>query len=408
MRVASEGRMPSPRAPWGRRCLALFGLAACAILLFRAASAQGAKTLDVYFVDVEGGQAIVFVTPGGESLLLDSGGDFDSDGEPLSRDADRVIDVAKAAGLKRLDYFLVTHYHQDHVAAVPRIAAALPIGTFLDHGAQRGAELEGERGGRVYRDYVATRATGRHTEMRAGDRIQLAGNVQLTAVAAAAKPLTKPLGLRGANTPNPLCAEFVRRPDDPTMAASLAAENASSLATAVSFGQFSLLNLGDLVWNQEFDLVCPRNLIGEVSVLVTPIHGISLAGSRTLVHALRPRIAVWNNGAMKGSREPIDVVRSSPGFEDLWQLHYLLSRPAIRPMGEAVAPGGAANNAPDDFIANVTGKDGGVPPNASMMTPLHNGPSASYIKLSASEDGSFSVTNSRNGFTKRYAASRRN
>ncbi len=382
----------------------LLRVGACALLLAVGVTAQNAKSLDIYFVDVEGGQAVLFVSPGGESLLLDSGGDFDAKGEPASRDADRVIEVAKRAGLRRIDYALTTHYHQDHFAALPQVATAFPVGTFLDHGELHAPELEGERAVRTYRDYVSTRAKGRHREMRAGDSIRLAGDVQMTAVSSAARPIAKPLSLPGANTSNPLCAEFVRRPDDPTMAASLKAENAASLATVVNFGRFSLLDLGDMVWNQEFDLVCPKNLIGEVSVYVTPVHGISLAGSKTLVHALRPRIAIWNNGAMKGSREPIDVVRSSPGFEDLWQLHYLLARPPMAMMGETVAPGGPANNAPDDFIANLSGKDGGVPPNATMGTPLHDGPSASYIKLTASDDGSFSVTNSRHGFTKRYAA----
>ena len=125
------------------------------------------------------------------------------------------------------------------------------------------------------------------------------------------------------------------------------------------------------------------------------------------MHALRPRVAVWNNGPLKGSREPIDVLRASPGLEDLWQLHSLLPRQPMRMFGETLAPGGPDNNAPDDFIANLTGKDGGVPSGATLGTPLHEGPSAAFIKVSASRDGSVSVTNSRTGFTKHYAASRR-
>ena len=386
-----------------RYCLAV-GVAA-SVLLSGAGAQTSADALDIYFVDVEGGQAVLFVTSAGESLLIDSGGHFDAQGEVASRDADRVLEVAKLAGLGQLDYLLTTHYHMDHASAVPQIAAALPIRTFIDHGELRAPQLEGERTVRMYHDYVATRASGRHIEMRAGDRTSLAGGVEITAISSNAEAITEPLGLPGAGDANPLCGEFVRRPPDDTMAASLAAENAASIATVVSFGRFSLISPGDMVWNQEFDLVCPTNLIGEVSVYITPVHGISLAGSPTLVRALRPRVAVWNNGPLKGSREPIDVLRASPGLEDLWQLHYLLPRQPVQMFGETLAPGGPDNNAPDDFIANLTGKDGGVPSDATMGTPLHEGPSAAFIRVSALRDGSFSVTNSRTGFTKHYAAS---
>ena len=392
-----------------RRLLLCFLLAVgvAAATLMPGAGAQSADVLDIYFVDVEGGQAVLFVTSAGESLLMDSGGNFDAQGEVTSRDADRVLEVAMLAGLRRLDYLLTTHYHMDHASAVPKIAATLPIRTFIDHGELRAPELEGERTVRMYQDYAATRASGRHVEMRAGDRTSLAGGVEITAISSNAQPITKPLDLPGAGKGNPLCGEFVRRPPDNTMAASLTAENAASLATVVSFGRFSLISPGDMVWNQEFDLVCPTNLIGEVSMYITPVHGISLAGSRTLVRALRPRVAVWNNGPLKGSREPIDVLRASPGFEDLWQLHYLLPRQPMQMFGEVIAPGGPDNNAPDDFIANLTGKEGGVPSGATLGTPLHEGRSAAFLKVSARRDGSFSVTNSRTGFTKHYAAARR-
>ena len=267
--------VPEPRRLRLRFFLAV-GVAAGALL--SGAGAQTADTLDIYFVDVEGGQAVLFVTPAGESLLMDSGGNYDAQGEVTSRDADRVLDVARLAGLRRLDYLLTTHYHMDHASAVPKIAAALPIRTFTDHGELRAPELEGERTVRMYHDYVATRASGRHVEMRAGDRMSLAGGVEITAISSNAKAITKPLGLPGAGRRNSLCGEFVRRPPDNTMVASLTAENAASLATVVSFGRFSLIGLGDMVWNQEFDLVCPTNLIGEVTVYITPVHGISLAG----------------------------------------------------------------------------------------------------------------------------------
>ena len=253
----------------------------------------------------------------------------------------------------------------------------------------------------LYQDYVAVRSKGKHVEVQPGDRPSLAGGVDVVVVSSKAQPITKPLSLPGAGKPNPLCGEFVKQPED-FVGASVKGENAASVATVFTFGEFSIFDPGDLVWNLEYDLVCPRNLIGEVSMYVTAMHGLSLAGSRPLVHALRPRVAVWNNGPFKGAREPIDVLRSSPGFEDLWQLHYLLPRKPSTRLGEKLGPGGPANNAPDEFIANLTGKGGVVPPDATLATPLHEDSSAAFIKVSASRDGSFSITNSRTGFTKRY------
>ena len=90
------------------------------------------KALQIYFVDVEGGQATLFVTPDGDSLLIDTGWPgFDG------RDADRIVAAAKAAGIGKIDYVLITHFHMDHVGGAPQLAERIPIGTFIDHGENR-------------------------------------------------------------------------------------------------------------------------------------------------------------------------------------------------------------------------------------------------------------------------------
>src|SRR5256885_13837489 len=100
------------------------------LLLATACVLHAAKNLEVYSIDVEGGQATLVVSPSGESLLVDAGwGGFNK------RDADRIVAAAKSAGVKKIDYLVITHYHSDHVGGVPQLAEKLPILNFVDHGA---------------------------------------------------------------------------------------------------------------------------------------------------------------------------------------------------------------------------------------------------------------------------------
>ena len=76
--------------------------------------------LDIYFIDVEGGQSTLFVSPSGKSLLVDAG-------SPGARDADRIVATAKSAGLTQIDYLVVTHYDADHVGGVKDVADRMPM-----------------------------------------------------------------------------------------------------------------------------------------------------------------------------------------------------------------------------------------------------------------------------------------
>ena len=317
-------------------------------------AAQTEPALNVVFIDVEGGQATLFVSPSGETMLVDAGYAGFND-----RDADRIAAEAKRAGVSRIDYMVVTHYHRDHVGGVPALAARIPIRTFVDHGA---SVEKGEQPDALFNAYLGFRKNGRYLPVRPGDRIPIAG-MDVRVVASDGELITKPM-LAGSGA-NPLCKDFVRKEDDPT-------ENARSVGIVVNYGGFRLIDLGDLTWNKEHGLVCPNNLIGPVERDLTTHHGLSSSGSSVLVHALRPRVAIMNNGATKGgSPEAWRVVRLSPGLEDFWQLHYAVDA-------------GSEHNAAAPFIANQD------------ETTAH------AIRLTAYQDGRFVVTNDGNRRSKTY------
>ena len=319
-----------------------------------ALGAQAEKPLQIRFVDVEGGQATLIVSPSGESLLVDTGYPGLN-----GRDADRIAGAVKEAGLSRIDYLIVTHYHADHVGGVPALAARVPIGTFVDHGP---TVEQGDQPAALYNAYLETRAKGRHVVARPGDTLPIKG-LDVRFVSAAGDLIAKPLP--GGGQANPLCASYTPHDPDPT-------ENARSVGMVVSFGRFRLLDLGDLTWNKEHDLVCPNNLLGTVSVYLTTHHGLNQSGPAVLVHAVRPRVAVMNNGARKGGNPSAwRIIKDAPGLEDLWQVHHSVE-------------GGAASNVPEPFIANPD------------ETTAHG------IRISAQRDGGFTVTNDRNGHSKTY------
>jgi beta-lactamase superfamily II metal-dependent hydrolase len=330
------------------------------ILIGLGVTAAGAapKTLDIYFIDVEGGQSTLFVSPSGQSLLIDTGWPGNN-----GRDADRIVAVARQAGLKKIDYLLITHFHVDHAGGVPQLVQKFPIGTFIDHGESVEKDKDGNA---LYQAYVEARGTHTHMLAKPGDRIPIKG-VEVQVLSAAGDEITKSLPEAGQK--NSLCGSDAQRPVDET-------ENARSIGTLWTFGKFRALDLGDLTWNKEMELVCPDNRVGKVDLYIVTHHGMNMSGSATAVHAFSPRVAIMDNGAHKGgTAEAYQVIKSSPGLEDIWQLHYAMA-------------GGDANNAPEKFLANVGEK-----------------PDNGYgIKVSARPDGSFTVTNLRNGFSKDYPA----
>ena len=202
-----------------------------------------------------------------------------------------------------------------------------------------------------------------HIVVKPGDPIPLKG-VDVTIVSADGAVIAQPLA--GGGQDNPVCATTPKREVDST-------ENARSAGFVLRYGAFRFADLGDLTWNKELELACPANKLGTVDVFLVSHHGMNLSNSPALVDALHPRVAIMDNGARKGgSPEAWQTVRDSPGLEDLWQLHFAME-------------GGTAHNSPDPFIANVD--------EACQGSPL---------RLAVSEDGSFTVTNTRNNYSKTY------
>ena len=253
------------------------------IVALAAASALSAQTLRIFAIDVEGGKATLYVSPSGESMLIDTG----YAGQE-NRDANRIAAAAASAGVKRIDYLVVTHYHGDHAGGVPQLAAKLPIGKIFDHGDT--VEQSNEKTQAVFQPFAAVRAKYPHQTLHPGDSIPVKG-LRVDVVASAGNAIASPLA--GAGQPNLLCSSYEPLPPDP-------GENARSLAMIITFGALRIADLGDLYWNQEHELVCPANKLGVVDLYMTTHHGTATSGSPTIVHALHPRVAIMNNGAIKG------------------------------------------------------------------------------------------------------------
>jgi competence protein ComEC len=344
-----------------------FPIVAALALSCAIAWAQERKGLDVYFIDVEGGQSTLFVSPSGQSLLVDTGW-------PGARDADRITGVAKQAGITQIDYLVLTHYHGDHAGGVVDLASRIPIKTFVDHGPNVEEALGTPKN---YAAYLTVRDKGQHMVVKPGDRIPIKG-VDFQVVSAAAQTITKPLP--GAGAANPLCAEF--QPKDEIKDPLVGGENKQSVGMVITLGKFRMVDFGDLTWNKEHDLACPNNLVGTIDLYVVSHHGQDISSLPMMVHAMRPRVAVMDNGAKKGGAiATFETLKKSPELENLWQLHY------------AVDAGG--HNSPEQFIANL-GVGGTVATGVPEETTVY------AIKVAARADGSFTVTNTRNGNQKSY------
>jgi beta-lactamase superfamily II metal-dependent hydrolase len=344
------------------------------------------KTMDIYVVDVEGGKATLFVSPTGESLLIDTGNITGA-----ARDAGRIMAVIKDAGLEKIDHLITTHWHLDHFGAMPLIAARVPIGEFIDHGAN--VQPDPQADAFLQQTYPGLIAGSKHTVVKPGDKIPVAG-LDVRVVASAGSVLHTALPGRGR--PNPYCTE-AHRPTADT------GENAQSIGVHIAFGRFTVVDLGDLSDDKEFDLMCPDNPFGSVDLFMVSHHGQPRSNSDVLVHAIEARVAIMNDGPSKGGEpEVMKVLYTAPGLEDLWQLHFSQLS-------------GQEYTVPGIFIANVldipqqlvrvaplplAGKGNGMSP-----APVHNG-AAYWIKVSAQPDGSFVVWNARNGFEKVYRSRR--
>jgi competence protein ComEC len=353
-------------------------------LLITLAIAASAQTLDIYIVDVEGGNATLFVSPSHESLLIDTG----NAGAAAARDAGRILDAIQDSGARQIDHLITTHWHGDHFGGLAELASKITIREFIDHGPN--AQPAQAADSFLEKTYPQLYAKTKHTVVKAGDKITMAG-LDVRVVTSAGETIKA--SLPGAGKPNPYCANFKSGESN--------AEDPQSVGTYVRFGKFRTVHLGDLTKNKEFELVCPNNRIGTVDVLLGLHHGLGTSNSEALVHALHPRVAIMNNGTRKGGDpEVMKTLHSSPGLEDLWEMHFSLLSGQ-----EYTVPGMFIANTIDDQQATmpIAPMPAPAPGPGAPPAPVHNG-KAYWIKLSAQQDGSFTVTNARNGFSKTYRA----
>ncbi|AFL86559.1 putative hydrolase (metallo-beta-lactamase superfamily) [Terriglobus roseus DSM 18391] len=337
------------------------------VLAAATAVAQGKGSLRIAAIDVEGGQATLFIAPTGQSLLVDTGWPGRN-----GRDADRIVAAAKEMGLTRIDTVLLTHYHTDHAGGVPQLVDRIPVGTFLDHGDRYPQDPNSPQD---YDDYLKVIASGKskRVTVKAGDKLPIAG-FDAIAISSAGKVMDA--ALPGAGKPNALCANAPAPAEDTQ-------ENGQSLGILLRFAGLKIVDGGDLTSDRERMLVCPANKIGPVDLMIVSHHGIDWSSSPIFIKSLAPRVAIMDNGSRKGaSTSVIDTLRSSPRIEALYQLH--LAPPAGSPNPGGTKQEGPDHNVPDEFLANPAGTDG------------------KRIDITITPNGAIDVRNERTGDTKHF------
>ena len=333
------------------------------VLFFSAAALAASDTppasdtLDIYVIDTCGGKAMIVVTPEGEKMLVDAGYP-----RPDNRDTKRIVETAKSLGIKEFDYVVATHYDTDHSGNIASVDANIPGKVFFDHG-EPIASFGGRRN-RDYESYINCIGNRKRVSVKPGDTIPVKG-VKITVVTAGGKALAEPL--EGAGQPNEFAVE--------TRPTARADNNIGSIGLLYEFGEFRMLDLADLLTPVEFDLMCPNNKVDKVDLFMVSHHGFQVSNSKFLIHAIAPKVAIMNNGPRKGGEAAVfDILKSSPGIQDLWQLHYSFNA-------------GEEKNSPEQFIANME---------------QEQQCQGRMIKVSVKKDGTFTVTNTRNDFTKTY------
>lgn len=321
------------------------------------------RTLDIFYVDVEGGAATLIVTPSGESILIDTGWPgFEG------RDARRIEKAMKEAGVIAIDHLIVTHYHTDHYGGVPELAKLVMINKFYDHGPISSLDEDKDFAAK----YAAYRAAARNRTitLNPGSSIRLkqaqsAPPVFLQVLASRAETVTSK---RLAVEPNSACADATQQLEDKT-------DNARSVAFLLRHGAFNFLDTGDLTWNIEHKLVCPQDMIGEVALYQVAHHGANTSNNPAMLRTIKPMVAIMNNGPRKGGHpDTVKALRQSSKLKDLWQVHRNVTS-------------GDENNAPEEFIANLDEQND----------------AAHMIRVSVdAAKRTFTVTNDRNGKSKSY------
>ena len=302
-----------------------FAIIECLFLVAVTTSSLPAQTLEIIWVDVEGGAATLLITPAGETVLVDTG-------NPGRRDPERIFKAVTTAGKRRIDHLVVTHYHSDHFGGAAPLSELLPIGTVYDNG-----EFEGmpEKPEKVYREFKCEQ----RLKINPGDKLPLKKAasdkslpLEIVCLGTRQTFIKPPVGSQ-ANAK--ICEASVPKDRD-------GSDNANSVVLLVKFGDFRFFDAGDLTWNQEAKLVCPQNLIGQVDVYQTTHHGLDVSNNPLVLKSIEPRVAIMNNGATKGCMpEVFSNLKDQKSLEATYQMH------------KNLRPDGDQNNVAAEYIANA-------------------------------------------------------
>ncbi len=303
------------------------------------------QNLTIYWIDTEGGAATLIVTPSGESVLIDTG-------NPGGRDSERIYDVAhNVAGLKQIDHLITTHWHIDHYGGASLLAAKMPIIEVIDKGIPDTLSED--------KNFAAHIGSYREMPVKKRSLIKPGATVRLKHLPKGFQKLS--LRFVGADkqfvpiTKSSLPVSGCESVPDKAIDKS---DNANSQVLVMDYGPFRFFDGGDLTWNIEKTLVCPRTLAGQVDVYQVNHHGLDQSNHPLLIKALQPTVSIMGNGTQKGcGPQTITTLRNTSSIQAQYQLHKNIRQDS-------------SYNTAEEYIAN-----------------LKHDCRANYIKLSVMPDG---------------------